>query len=164
MCVWLLLGWSLATLALPSRRLAWRPAATVAGAVAVAAVATAVVIGTTFTDHPYDQQRAIDQRLVRELPDGGATRVDGVSFDAATFKAGVIYALRRAGKDVVTVGAERALGRSYEAERGYQRVVAIDVGETPAPLAPGARRLARLSYRGPDGKPRTVTVDLRPAR
>jgi hypothetical protein len=162
MCVWLLLGWSLAVLS--RRSLPWPRVATVSGLVAVVVVAGAVALGTSFERHPYDQQRAIADRLLEELPDSGATRLDGSSLEAVSFRSGAVYALRRGGKDVVVAGAGPALGPDYDPGRGYRRVVTIDVAPSPAAPAPGARRLARLTYRAQDGAPRTVTVDLTPAR
>jgi hypothetical protein len=164
MCVWLLLGWSLAVLALPGRTIPWRPAATIAVVVAVAAVGAAVVLHTTYDIHPYAEQRALDDRVVAALPDRGTTRVDNSSsFAAASFKSGLIYALRRDGKEAVTAGAGPALGPAYDPRRGYDRVVRIDVGTVRAAPEPRARRIASLSYRMQDGSPATVTVDLLPA-
>jgi hypothetical protein len=160
MCVWVLLGWSVAALALPGGRLSWRRAATVAAFVAVGVAAVAVVAGTSFRTHPYAQQRALNARLVDELPDRGATNFESDALEAATFKSGAMYALRRSRRDVVTVGATAPLGPDYEPGLGYVRTLRIVVAPSPAAPAPGARRLAELGYRAPDGTPRTVTADL----
>jgi hypothetical protein len=161
MCVWLLLGWSVLTLAGPVRRRAPAGAVALAGVAATAVVTVIVAVSVTPSHDSYDTLRAVSSRLKADLPHAGTTLVDGASFD----KAGAIYSLRRAGRDVVTPGAGRVLSSEYEPGPSYARRVRIDLappGQLP-PASPG-RTLTRLRDRAPDGTPRSVAVVLLPGR
>jgi hypothetical protein len=165
MCAWLFLGWSLLRLAPPARlRLPQRALAAAVLVVAAAAAGVAVAIDADRVSRPYDVMRAIGERLEREVPGSGTTRVDGTSFDALAFKAGAVYRLRRAGKDVVATGGEGVLGSDYDPRRGFQRVMRIDADEPAALPPPAGRRMVRLSYPAADGSDRVVAVTLSASR
>ena len=141
------------------------PIAVSAGLAAAAAVAAIVSLGVVPVIEPYDEMRDIQDRLVDEIPNRGTTRVDGTTFDALAFKAGSVYALRRAGREVVATGAAQVLGSDYDPARGFTRVVLIDAGKPSAlPQPPPGQQIARLGYRATDGTPRVVVVTLSAAR
>ncbi len=93
MCVWLLLGWSLLALALPGRHPAPNRVVALVALAVVAAVGAVVAIVADHQPDAYREMRTIGQRLERQVPDRGTTRVDGASFDALAFKAGAVYVL-----------------------------------------------------------------------
>jgi hypothetical protein len=157
MCVWLLLGWSLVTL-LPIRAPALGRLAAPAAVAVVAAAGIAVAIGAEARPEPYRAMRTIGDRLEREVPDSGTTRVDGTSFDALAFKAGAVYVLRRAGRDVVATGAGSVLGSDYEPSKGFDRLLRIDADKPSVlPAADGGQRIARLDFHDQE---RVVIVTL----
>ena len=124
----------------------------------VAAAGIAVAIGAEARPEPYRAMRTIGDRLEREVPDSGTTRVDGTSFDALAFKAGAVYVLRRAGRDVVATGAGSVLGSDYEPSKGFDRLLRIDADKPSVlPAADGGRRIARLDFHDQE---RVVIVTL----
>ena len=170
MWVWLTLGWSAATLF--AARLPRVPRAAVPiGLAAVVATGLVVAVSGEFKDQPYEQATAIADRIDSAVPGerrillgiGGAP---DTSFVGLNLQAGVLYALRRDGRDVVAGSAANYLGPKYRPDGG-DRVVRIDLG---APPPAGGRLLARLSVvespdpdaPGPSQPPRrwrtTVTV------
>jgi hypothetical protein len=168
MCVWLLLGWSVLTLIGPIRTPVSGRGPALAGLAVAVAVAVVVTISVDPLVEPYDQMRAIRDRLAERIPDRGATRVDGTSFDALAFKAGAVYELRRAGKGVVATGAGQVLGDDYDPSAGYTRRLRIDVaapGSLPAADRSG-HALVREAYSTTGRQPpnRELRVSVLPAR
>jgi hypothetical protein len=153
MCVWLLLGWALATLLLPRRRsLAARHPTRLAppALAAVALAASAVVVGADPPDEPFDEMRTINARLKAELPSGTFVRIDRASsgrgiFLAVQFQAGSVYALRRDGVDVVAPSISRKLGAAYD-DPGHGYVVQVAVDRPPRGRG---RTIARFALREP---------------
>ena len=115
---------------------------------------------------PYRAMRAIEDRVVGQVGGPGATSVQASSFDALSFKSGLVYVLRRAGVDVVAPGARRVLGAEYE-RRGARRVLRVDAAPGAAPgSATTGRRLVHVTYAVPSPTgpaPRVVEVTLLPA-
>lgn len=148
MCVWLLLGWAVATmLPSPSPAPRWRTPATVAGLVLVAAVAVVVAIETEGTSRePHDRMRAVLARLADELPRDEPTRVEHTIWDSTylgyRFQVGIAFWLRRRGAPV-NVPAEVAdrLSPAYGREP-YRQVVEVSVDKPPRRRG---RRITRLS-------------------
>jgi hypothetical protein len=169
LCVWLLLGWALVTMA---RERAPAPIRVprLAGAAAVAAVgvvAAAVAVGENPPRRePYQPMRAIYDRLEADLPSGGATRVE-VSGKGSTvalmneFEVGTIFWLRRAGRSVVTSDAVADRLSDDYARGGYGRILQIAVGVPPDE---GGRVIGRFPVVDPlDQTTRSiVTLTLRP--
>jgi hypothetical protein len=168
MSVWLLLGWSVATM-VPVRQLArWRVRAT-APALATLAVVTAVVAVAENPPRtqPYKVMRAIFGRLEAEVPPTGGTRVEASNTPeslalAPQFEVGIVYWLRHAGRSVVTPPdvAERLNG-DY-ARGSYVRTLHVATDVAPR----GGRQLFRLPFADPlrpnIGHVVTVTEQRRP--
>ena len=173
-CVWLLLGWSVVTLLPLGGRFAW---ATRPRLVAGAGMAAAVLAGAAIAirenpprEEPYEPMREIVERLDAELPKDGATWVEsagtGETFGMDSgFLVGIVYWLRRTGREVVTPPAV-ADRLSEEYARGpYVRVLRLTVDVPPDP---GARLIARVAATDPLGQDavpkRIVSVTVRPER
>jgi hypothetical protein len=172
MCVWLLLGWSIAVILAPARRPLprWRPVSGALAALGATVVVGGVVAATENPprDEPYRAMRAIDERLVAELPAEPTTRVDAAygpdSFGLAIeLQAGAVHCLRREGRKVFALGHEGGFGRAYARGRAEQ-VVQIGVD---APPVDSGREIARLAVSDPvlqdAAPPRTVTATILPA-
>jgi hypothetical protein len=176
MCVWLLLGWSLATVlrgraAAAPRRARW---ATIAATGVVAALAAVIAIAENPPpDEPYRPIRAVSGQLDAALPPTGATLVEtttppdqGRNFlealrtDVLTAKLedGIVYWLRRDGRRLVTARyvAER-LDDEY-ARGSYDRAVNLAV-DAPPP-GPGQKVFA-LTIPDDKGFTHRVTVTIR---
>ena len=163
MCVWLLLGWSLAALLLRgSRQVGARLTAlgAIAAAVTAGAIGGIVAAGADPAPRPYRQMREINNRLNRQIPARGVTLVEARGVGGAAFSSGIIYSLRRAGKAVVSPGAGKILGSAYE-PGGYERVVRVDVYKPRRERGrkPG-RRIARLSFKQPNPTPLREIVEV----
>ena len=173
-CVWLLFAWSILTLLPTPGRLigALRPRLAVG-----AGLAATVLVGTVIAvrenpprNEPYRPMRAILGRLDAQLPDRGATWVESTgSSDTfgmdSSFLVGIVYWMRRTGREVVTAPsvADR-LDPDYG--RGpYDRVLRLTVD---APPDPDGRLVAQVPATDPlkqDAVPkRIVSVTLRPER
>ena len=172
---WVTMGWSAATLFALGRRLpsVSRPAlAGAAGVAVVAAVGVVVAVDANRRDEPIDQMRTVSDRLQAVLPAGRAVRVDAPNptdvFSAAGFQLGIVYAMRRDGRDVQAPSVARYLGDRYRRDDSANpAIVNVDVDRPPIP---GSRVVARVSFddRDPDNPfskappTRTVTVSLPP--
>ncbi len=154
LCVWLMLGWAVVTLARERARAAFRLPSLAAAAAAAAVAAVAVIVAVAENPprmEPYQPMRAIYDRLEASLPSGGATRVE-VSGNGETlglmneFEVGTIFWLRRSGRGVVTSRevADRLSGEY--AEGGYRRVLNLAVGVPPEP---GGRVIDRVPVTDP---------------
>ncbi|MBA3263866.1 MAG: hypothetical protein H0T69_15600 [Thermoleophilaceae bacterium] len=173
-CVWLLLGWSILTLApAPSRLLrAPRPRFAVAGG-----LAATVLVGAAIAirenpprSEPYEPMRAIIDRLDAELPSGGTTWVESVGTNEtfgmdSGFLVGIVYWLRRTGRNVVTAPAVADRLSDAYGRGPYDRVLRLTVNVPPDP---DARLVAQVRATDPlmqDAVPkRIVSVTLRPER
>jgi hypothetical protein len=171
MCVWLLLGWSIAVILAPARRplARWRP---LSGA--LAGLGATVVVGGAVAatenpprDEPYRAMRAINERLLVELPAEPTTRVDAAygadSFGLAVeLQAGAVHRLRREGREVLAPGHEGGFGRAYGRGRAQQ---VIQIGADAPPVV-GGREIARLAVSDPvlhdAAPPRIVTATILP--
>jgi hypothetical protein len=166
---WLVLGWAVATLLrLPDPLRRHRTTVTAVGAAAVVAVGAAVAFSVDAPTEPYRPVRAAVERVKAELPPDAAVRVDAAGegngiFLAVNFQAGIVYALRHEGREVVAPTIAKLLGEAY-ADGDYEERVRVDV-DRPAP--PGNRVVARLSVRdtfeSADDPKHDVTVSLAPA-
>jgi hypothetical protein len=141
MWLWVVLGWSVATLLGPHPRLATtrRPGlAALAGLGAVALVAGVVAVAGELRDEPHDEMRAINERTLSELPPEGPVRVDASSTRDASFMAlglhgGLVYALRRDGHHVTVPFGAAVFGGDYTVDAGDDApTVRVDV-DKPAP-------------------------------
>ena len=165
MCVWLLLGWSVASL-LPAgslaglRRRALSPAA---GLAAVAAIGALIAIAENPPrQEPYQGMRTIAEGLEANLPPEGGTWVEVASSGdtlglGSELQVGTIYWLRRHGRAVVAPpNVVERLSGDY-ARGGYRRKlqVAVDV-----PPEPGGRRIARVAVTDPIDQKSTRVVTL----
>lgn len=180
MWLWVVLGWSAATLLRPHTHLAAthrRQAALVlAGFIAVALVGGVVAVAGEVRDEPHEEMKAINKRVVSGLPPDAAVRADA-SFEGDAWwvglglQAGLVYELRREGHDVIVPSGSAVFGGDYAPHaRDDAPTVRIDV-DKPAPR--GGSVLMRLSIpEQPDpGDPfapktapdREVTVTLVPA-
>jgi hypothetical protein len=164
MCIWLALGWSLLTVAPWRLRLASRPA-TAAGVAVAAAVAIAVSVTEDPVEHPYRVMRELDERVLAAVPAGSKPRVEAADLFAAGFQSGLVYWLRREGRDVVGADMEAALGSDYTTG-SHDRVVRVQVQDAGATEVPPGRVIARLPYDQPSADPsaKIVTVTLLPPR
>jgi hypothetical protein len=178
MWVWVALGWSVAVLLRSVRAL---PPVRVPTLVTVGGVGTVVVVGGLVAaggelrPEPYDEMRAISERVNAELGPDRAVRVDASrtgegSFLAWSFQAGLAYSLRREGRAVtVSVGSELFGSDSEASPGGSPPTVRVDV-DRPAPKrGRTVLRLAAQEFPEP-GDPfsktpstRDVTVTLVPA-
>jgi hypothetical protein len=178
MAVWLLLGFAVVVLGAPTpaaralhERAARRPRAR---ALAPAAgLAAAVLMGTGVAvarnpprQEPYEPMRTIIDRLEAELPADRPTFVTSGArsgFELAyQFEVGVVYWLRRSGREVVTTAAVADRLTARYAEGPYRQEVRISVD---APRAPG-RPVTSIRFRDPlvdVDAVRTVRVTMRPA-
>jgi hypothetical protein len=137
MWVWLVLGWSLATLLRPARLPALpRRGALVAAAGAVAVVA-ALAASTVDPPHePFDDVRTVTDRLEQRLPSEGAVRVDAdydseAVFTGAGFQLGIVYWLLREGR-TVSAPSLPDLGSRYASPGGPGTdVVRVEVNRPP---------------------------------
>jgi hypothetical protein len=153
MWVWLVLGWSFATLLSAPQRLPAvprRPAGLLAGLGLVAAVGGVVALSAELRREPYAAMRTIADRLERtELPRGRTTRVEAssakdASFMALGFQAGVVYAMRRRAISVSAPSMSEVLGPKYGADSGdSQRIIHVAVDNR----APGGQVIARLAVK-----------------
>jgi hypothetical protein len=179
MAVWLLLGFAAAVLVAPTpagralhehaarrpRALALAPAAGLAAAALMGA--GVAVARNPPRQEPYEPMRTIIERLQAELPADRPTFVTSgggrSGFELAyQFEVGVVYWLRRSGREVVTTEAVADRLTAPYAEGPYRQEVRINVD---APRAPG-RVLARIRFRDPlveVDAVRTVSVTMRPA-
>ena len=173
---WLTMGWSAATLFALGRRLpsVSRPALAGAAGVAVdAAVGVVVAVDANRRDEPIDQMRAVSDRLQAVLPAGQAVRVDAQNptdvFSAAGFQLGIVYAMRRDGRDVQAPSVARYLGDRYRRDDSANpAIVNVDVDRAPIP---GSRVVVDATARRPRAQVLTdlhypgwkATVDGRPA-
>jgi hypothetical protein len=156
MVVWLVGGWSAVRLGAPLLR-RWEELPTrfpdLAGAAAlvlVLAISTVVLVRSDRLDQPYEQTRSLGDQLVDALPEGGTTRLEApiteALFLAAHEHGGLVYALRRAGRDL-TIDRQVALGfGDHYADRPYDYLVTVAVGD-PQPR-PG-RRISQLQVFDP---------------
>jgi hypothetical protein len=165
MWVWLVAGWSLATMLrsyavrlAPSGRGARTLALAAPGA--VAAVAIVVAAGVHLESEPWGEMRTIADHLKVDLPRDRPARLVVAGSPDATYSAlgiqsGIVYALRRDGRRVVAEGLVDYLGPEYGPERaGATQLLRIDAGTTPPSNA-------RLLVRVPVSK-RQVSVSLVP--
>jgi hypothetical protein len=173
---WIAVGWSAVTLFAAGRRLPspGRPAAAgLAGVAIVAAVGVVVAVDANRRDEPVDQMRTVADRLEATLPAGRAVRVETPAvtdvFSAAGFQLGIVYAMRRDGRDVQAPSVARYLGDRYGRDDSADpALVSVDVDRRPVR---GSRVVARvvIDGRDPDNPfskappTRTVTVSLAPA-
>ena len=175
MCVWLLLGWAVASLARPRLRAVARPRriAPVAG---VAALAVAAVVAGAVAvrqnpprSGPYQAMSAIGDRLDAAIPDEGATRVTVATSPTGLgltnqLEVGTVFWLRRSGRGVVT-SEELADRLDPDYARGpYDRVLelALDV----PPTIPGRSVARQPVVESLDGSVHLarVTLDARRGR
>jgi hypothetical protein len=146
MVVWLLLGWSVVTLAAGSR-LAVAPGRTAAIALAAAAFAGALVAVTADPRfEPFGRMRTAADRAVAAVPADETVRVDRSArgfwpvVTAVRFQAGLVYALRRAGRRVRAPVIAEKLGSHYRAGPA-DHALRVDVDRPPPP---GGRTLVRF--------------------
>jgi hypothetical protein len=179
MAVWLLLGFAAVVLAAPTpagralrERAARRPRALAlapaAGLAAAALMGAGVAVARNPPrEEPYGPMRTIIERLEAELPADRPTFVsagaDGPGFELAyQFEVGVVYWLRRSGRDVVTTPAVADRLTDPYAEGPYRQEVRIEVDRPPA----RGRLLTRMRFEDPlveVDAVRTVSVTMRPA-
>jgi hypothetical protein len=167
MAIWLLLGWSLASLLGPglARRVrpapAWWPAAALAVAGAVGLVSAAAAAPAP---QPFHQMRTVAARATATTPSSGIVRVDrSASFGAFTaavdFQAGLAYALRRDGRSVQVPDLAEKIGGQY-GSGPFDHLLRVDVDDR---VPRGGRPVARIDARtGDDAPPLPVTVTLWP--
>jgi hypothetical protein len=160
MVVWLLLGWSLATLFAGSRLVvpAGRPAAI--GLAAAAVAGTLIAVTTDGHFEPFGQMRSAADSALAATPAGETVRVDrsARSFwpvvTAVRFQAGLVYALRRDGRTVRAPVIASKLGSQYRAGPA-DRALRVDVDRPPPP--PGRRTITRFMIH-----PRSSSAGLAP--
>jgi hypothetical protein len=162
MWVWLVLGWSLATLLAPLPRPGPRAARALSAAGLVVAVAVGAVVAADgrLKPEPYDEVRAVADRLDAALGEGDGVRVDvssspDGSFMALGFGSALVYELRRDGRAVTAPTYANYLGPEYAAgasERG-ERVVHVAVDSAPPPGARAIARMALVDHPDPEGPP-----------
>ncbi len=161
MAVWLLAGWSIATL-LPAPALAAPRRVATAGAVGLAALAAVTVAAAENPPRgePYEGMRAIIDRIEDQVPVEGGTGIESSS-SAPTFamalelQVGVVYWLRRSGRDPVTLPevADRLTPEYAEGTR--RRVIHLAVDVAPPP---GGRPIADIRAIDPLDNSREVRV------
>ncbi len=171
MCVWLLLAWSIAVILSAGRGLVVRSHRRSG---ALAGLGATVIVGGLAAstenpprNEPYGAMRAINERLVAELPAGPTTRVDA-AYSAEGFglavelQAGAVYWLRREGREVVAPGHEGGFGRAYARDRAEQ---VVQIGADAPPVDSG-REIVRLAVADPllqdAAPPRAVTATILP--
>jgi hypothetical protein len=162
MWVWLVLGWSLATLLAPLPRPGPRAARALAAAGLVVAVAVGAIVAADgrLRPEPYDEVRAVADRLDAALGEGDGVRVDvssspDGSFMALGFGSAVVYALRRDGRTVSAPTYANYLGPEYGAGASGRGERVVHVAVDSAPPA-GARTIARMTlvdHPDPEGPP-----------
>lgn len=176
MFAWLVLGWAAASL-LP--RLTARPAVAsrgttaLAGVVLVATVAGVVAAQAERRDEYFAEMRLVAERLDGAVPPDGLVQVEAASSPSATFtaldfQAGIVYELRRRGRDVAAPNLAVALGGRYETDGARpSHVLRVDA-DRPPPA--DARVLVRRTVRRETGgdpfqsdRPEVVTVSLQSA-
>lgn len=167
MCAWLLLGWSVATL-LAHRARSARPArsrlATSTGLAAAASAGVLVAVSADPPAQPFEEVRTVAARVDAALPPDGATRVDARLridnlFMAVSVRDGIVWALRREGRDVLLPPAvAQGYGEDYGVGAFRQRL-RVRVQEPPGPRD---GRVVRLLAPDPfaGGRPRAVEVTL----
>jgi len=136
MWVWLVLGWSLATLLAPVRLPAPSRRAVVAAGAAVAVVA-ALAASTVDPPHePFEDLRTATDRLDQRLSPDAPVRVDAdydssAVFTGAGFQLGIVYWLLHDGR-AVTAPSLPDLGSRYASPGGPgTEVVRVDVNRPP---------------------------------
>jgi hypothetical protein len=159
MWIWLAVGWAAAPFVaarlrvLRPRRLAGGAAGgsrmlAGAGLAATALAGALVAIGGKLTPEPYDELRAVADRLEAELPARGGVRVDVSSSPDGSFMAlglgsGVVNALRREGRAVRAPFFEAYLGPRYGPGGGGLHVVHVAVDRAPPA---GGRVIASMTF------------------
>jgi hypothetical protein len=171
MAAWLLLGWSVAVIVSAGRGpgVRWRPRYGLLGGLGATVIAggVAAITENPPRNEPYDAMRAINERLVDELPANRTTRVDP-AYGRDTFglavelQAGAVHWLRQDGREVVAPGHEGGFGRAYARGRAEQ---VVQIGADAPPVDTG-REIARLAVADPvlqDAAPkRIVTATILP--
>jgi hypothetical protein len=151
MWVWLVLAWAVATLWGPARFGTVMRRSTfsgLAGLALVAIVGGLVAANGELRREPHDEMHAISEQVDAALPPEGAVLVAAssagdASFVALGFHAGLVYSLRRAGRDVAVPVGAAVFGGDYAAgARHPAQTVRVDVDKPPPE---GARVIARLS-------------------
>jgi hypothetical protein len=172
MWVWLVLGWSGATLLGAGRRLPSVRLPAVAGLGAAAAVASLVAVTVERRPEFSGDIRRISADLKNKLPPDRPVRVDASlaaeGFMAADFQLGIVYTLRRDGRPVSAPRAAKLLGSRYGLGSGSY-VLRVDVDRPPPPRTRTISRLVVSTGRSdnPFSKApprRLVTVTLASAR
>jgi hypothetical protein len=162
MWVWLVLGWSLATLLPPLPRPGPRAARALSAAGLVAAVAVGAVVAADgrLKPEPYDEVRAVADRLDAALREGDGVRVDvssspDGSFMALGFGSAVVYALRRDGRTVTAPTYASYLGPEYGAgaSEPSERIVHVAVDSAPPAGAGTIARMTLVDHPDPEGPP-----------
>jgi hypothetical protein len=175
MCIWLMLGWSVATLLAPVHRLAsLRPPRLAAAAAACAVVLVAVLVAASadWQDQYFREMRAISAALDAKVPRGRPVRVEVSlrvdTFMATGFRAGIVYSLRRDGRTVTAPVAARLFGSQYGYGHGRgAQVLHVDIDRPPPRRARVVSRLVVATAKpdNPFSRPpptRLVTVSLLP--
>jgi hypothetical protein len=148
MFVWVVLGWALATLPRLSVRLTegQRRTLPALGLAATVAAGSVVAGSAGWLRQPYHEMRVIAHGLDVQLPSGGA-RVESSSPGSLLglkFEAGIVYALRREGRNVTL---PEAAGWGSQYGRGaYRQTVRVDLDTLPSGRG---RRIARFTIREP---------------
>jgi len=164
MCVWLLLGWSLVKLSGLRARVPAYATAVAAGATAVVALAVAIAENPPRRE-PYQPMRAIYDSLETRLPARGGTRVEVSSTGdtiglGSELAVGIVYWLRRNGRNVITSPEVADRLSSTYARGSYERVVHVFVDVEPDT----GRAIARVPVLDPldQSTMRNVTVTMTP--
>jgi hypothetical protein len=165
MWVWLALGWSAATLLplsrLVPRRLTASPGAVGAGALGVAAVAGLLVsISGGLRAEPYDETRALADRVVAEVPPERRVGLSletspDASFVGLNVQAGIAYALRDEGRSLAAPLVASYIGREYLSD-GTEQPVHLAVGRPPPADQRVIARVAVETHPEPQGAPTPV--------
>jgi hypothetical protein len=164
MFAWLVLGWSVATLAPRPRRIEagraapWALGAGLAAALA-AGTAAAAAQARDQDEVEYGPIHTVIARVEAELPPTAkSVRIAGSSsFTAFDFKGALIYALRRDGRQPLILRGTRRLGTSYEA-RGRSAGATVSVWDGPVPRKAGPA-IARIPLKS--AKTGAIAVTLK---
>jgi hypothetical protein len=152
MWVWLILGWSVATLATGALTgaAARQPSAPVAlaGIAATLAIGAVVALAQDPLDEPFREMRTASDRVTAAIDPARPVRVDaahaaGAGLTGSGFQLGLVYSLLRDGR-TVSAPSLPDLGSRYGVRRPDEQVVRVDVDRAPPARA---RELARLSIR-----------------
>ena len=165
MWVWLAVGWAAAPLVAARLRVLHPRRVAGAGLAATAVAGVLAATGGKLTPEPYDELRAVAERLEAELPASDDVRVDlssspDGSFMALNLGSGVVYALRRDGRAVRAPVFEGYLGPRYGAGGAALHVVHVAVDRAPPARGRVVARMAVIDHPHPEGPP----IDAPPPR